>query len=223
MAASIKDKTDIVLGYSPMKFSQGISAYIAKYETAYIAMQYLSYALKGMSYMGVGRNLMFKKSSFLTSNPYADNMHIASGDDDFVVKAIAREDNVDICIHPNAFTITSAPSDLNQYFHQKTRHISTASLYKNKIKNLLAIFGAAHIMVYSLFFLNIVLLWFPIKVAVGSILFMWSIIIIIQVPIFYKLHESKTIPALPIVDIFLAMFYLLLLPYTILRNKTKWS
>ena len=39
---------------------------LASYEAAYVGMQYLSYALAGLPYMGVGRNMLFDKESYLS-------------------------------------------------------------------------------------------------------------------------------------------------------------
>ena len=223
MTSTIKEKTEIVLGYGPLNTDNSLSSLLSKYETGYIAMQYLSYSLLGKSYMGVGRNLLFNKSSFLNANPYQDNKDIASGDDDFLVNKIAKKDNVEICIHPNAFCYSNPPSNFGKYFNQKTRHISTASYFQNGVKQMLGIFAVTHISIYLIVLLNFIFNWFSISNGFALLIFMWSIMFLIQLPIFYKLKESKSLFSLPISDFLLAMFYLLLSPMSFKRNNIKWN
>lgn len=223
MTGSIKDKTKVVLGYGPMQVNGSLAAMFSKYETTYVAMQYFSYALKGLPYMGVGRNLLFNKSLFLSSNPYKNNEHLASGDDDFLVKAMANKENVTICLHPNAFCYSNPPDSFHDYYLQKSRHISTANHYKPLQKYLLSAFGSIHILIYFIFLANLIFNWFPLINGVGAILFMWSVMFLIQLPIFYKLKETGSIFTLPFSDTFLAMFYLFLLPKTIISKTTKWT
>lgn len=223
MTASINDKTKLVLGYGPMKDNGSMAGMLSKYETSYIAMQYLSYALKGMAYMGVGRNLLFNRTLFLESKPYNDNSHLASGDDDFLVKSMANGDNTSICLHPNSFCYSNPPDSLNKYFHQKARHISTARYFHPFQKYLLGLFGMLQIIIYLLFLLNLIFNWFTPVNGVGALLFMWSVMFLIQLPVFYKLKEKSTLFTLPISDFFLAIFYLILLPKTIINKTNKWS
>src|SRR3546814_11499185 len=65
-------------------------------------MSYLSYALKGNAYMGVGRNLGYTKSLFFRGKGFATHMHTPSGDDDLFVNQNATPHNTAICIEPEA-------------------------------------------------------------------------------------------------------------------------
>lgn len=223
MLASATERTDLVLGYGAVRNEGSFMSLMVMYETAYIAMQYLSYAMRGKAYMGVGRNLMFRKRSFESKKVYENNMDLASGDDDFLVQALAKKDNVAICLHPNAFTYTSAPVDFTSYRKQKSRHVTTSVRYAREIQWALGFFGFCHIAIYFLMALNLVFMWFPLGVAGGALLLMWGIMLVIQLPIYVKLKALPSLSWLPVADFFFAMFYLLLLPDTIKRDTTKWS
>ncbi|HET6225190.1 MAG TPA: glycosyltransferase, partial [Bacteroidia bacterium] len=56
--------TDIVIGYGAYEKQKGLLNKIIRFDTFMIALQYLSFALKGKTYMGTGRNLAYKKSLF---------------------------------------------------------------------------------------------------------------------------------------------------------------
>ena len=46
------------------------------------AMQYLSWSLAGVTYMGVGRNLAYNRQLFYKNKGFTSHYHIPSGDDD---------------------------------------------------------------------------------------------------------------------------------------------
>src|SRR5690606_19848156 len=81
MQSSFQQK-EIVLGYSPYIRHKGLLNAIIRFETFYTALQYFSFALKGYTYMGVGRNLAYTKTLFFKHKGFASHMHILSGDDD---------------------------------------------------------------------------------------------------------------------------------------------
>lgn len=205
-----KEGTDLVLGVSPLSPQRGLSAILAAYESMYILMQYLSYALWRKPYMGVGRNLLFKKSSFIDHGPFDDNWAIASGDDDFIVKAISTSSNTEICTHPNAFTSSPAPVDFNMYLRQKLRHVSTSFRYTSFHQFLLGLFGVSHILSYISIIMAVLFHWVSYKEAAGLYLMMMGLIFIVQVPIFSKLKQSQMMAWILPADLLLCFFYLFL-------------
>jgi len=65
MQDAYDDNIEIVLGYGAYHKKSGMLNKMIRFETFHTALQYLSYALAGMPYMGVGRNLSYKKDLFL--------------------------------------------------------------------------------------------------------------------------------------------------------------
>ena len=76
MQAGYGEKTEIVLGYGAYHKKSGLLNKLIRFETFHTALQYLSYALAGMPYMGVGRNLSYKKDLFLRNKGFAFINHI---------------------------------------------------------------------------------------------------------------------------------------------------
>ena len=66
MSASFSEK-DIVLGISPYKKQKGLLNKFIRFDEFIVMIQYLSFALAKIPYMGVGRNLGYKKSLFFVS------------------------------------------------------------------------------------------------------------------------------------------------------------
>ena len=90
MTSHFDEKTNFVLGYGGF-FSKGglLNKYI-RYDCMFIAMQYLGMALRGVPYMGVGRNLAYRRSVFFRNKGFGSHNHIVSGDDDLMVNSIGN-------------------------------------------------------------------------------------------------------------------------------------
>ena len=138
MAEKFSQQKQLVLGYGKYRYRKGFLNKLIRYETVQTALQYFSYALKGMPYMGVGRNLAYTKTLFMENNGYYSHLDVLSGDDDLFVNETATADNTAVCLHPESFTISNPKQRLKSYLLQKRRHIGTAKYYKTKHKILLA-------------------------------------------------------------------------------------
>lgn len=64
MQEAYTEGIEIVLGYGAYHRRKGLLNKLIRFETFHTALQYLSYALSGIPYMGVGRNLSYKKTCF---------------------------------------------------------------------------------------------------------------------------------------------------------------
>ncbi len=141
-----KGENPIVLGIAPLKHKMRLWSLMSQYETFHTALQYISYALRAKTYMGVGRNLSYTKSLFFENKGFASHQHVMSGDDDLFIQEVAKGHNVAVCLHPDSFMWSEAPANFGAYIRQKTRHLSTAKLYKLKFKNLLFNYSLAQLL-----------------------------------------------------------------------------
>ena len=127
----------IVLGYGAYESKKGLVSYAISYDTVTIAMQYLSCAVSGMPYMGVGRNLAYRKSFFLSTKGFSSHLDLQSGDDDLFVNEYAEAGNTKVEISPLSVTVSGPKSTIWQWFVQKQRHLTTSVRYKPSSKAVL--------------------------------------------------------------------------------------
>ncbi len=132
-------ETDFVIGYGAYAKRKGFLNRIIRYDTFTIAVQYLGFALAKIPYMGVGRNMAYRKSAFFNTNGFSSHLHLASGDDDLFVNEHANKDNLNVAINGSAVTISLAETSIRQWFKQKKRHFTTGKYYKKKHKYLLGL------------------------------------------------------------------------------------
>ena len=138
MVQKFSDSKQLVLGYGKYQTQTGFLNKLIRFETVQTALQYVSYALKGMPYMGVGRNLAYTKDLFMQNNGFYTHLDILSGDDDLFVNEVATADNTAFCLHPDSYTISKPKQNFSDFIRQKRRHISTAQYYRLKHRLLLA-------------------------------------------------------------------------------------
>jgi len=215
MIRSFESSTELVLGYGAYhKISGSVLNQLIRFETLLTALQYFSYALDGKAYMGVGRNLAYKRETFLMASGFSGLEQVKSGDDDLLVSKIATADNVSICVSPGSFTSSVPSADFRSWIRQKRRHITTAHFYRPATKITLGIFYLSQLMFYTLGFALLILGTKPVLVTslIATRLVLWYTAI---VPAARRLNEKDLIPFGPLYEISIIFIQL----YIFLRNK----
>ena len=79
MISHFNEKTSFVLGYGGYLKQRGLLNTYIRYDTVIIAMQYLGMAIRGIPYMGVGRNLAYRRSVLLQTRDFGSHttLHLA--------------------------------------------------------------------------------------------------------------------------------------------------
>lgn len=222
MQNNFRDKTEIVLGYSPYKRKGGLLNAIIRFETFYTALNYLSFALAGNPYMGVGRNLAYKKSLFFRGKGFASHMHILSGDDDLFVNQNANSENTVIEIHPEAQVFSEPVTSFSAYFRQKTRHQGAGRAYQKKHKQVLILQALSGILFYAFL---IILLCLNAQWWLVSAIYLVRLLaqLIVLVPAMRKLKTLDLVWWLPLLD-FIYYFYVMLLSIAgLFKKKQEWK
>lgn len=149
MAGAYRKGTEVVLGYGPYFRRKGLLNKLIRFDTLYTAMQYLSMALAKMPYMGVGRNLSYRRELFYKNKGFTSHYNIPSGDDDIFISQVASNDNTRIFIDPKS-RIESEPKHLfGNWVRQKRRHYSTANMYKPLTNRILGALLASRLFYYG--------------------------------------------------------------------------
>nr|MDQ3073645.1 transmembrane glycosyltransferase [Bacteroidota bacterium] len=215
---------EIVLGYSPYKKEGGLLNLIIRYDTFYTAKNYLSFALAGNPYMGVGRNLSYRKGLFFRNKGFASILGLPSGDDDLFVNKFATPSNTAVQICKESFVISNPKDTWGAWMHQKRRHHASGKYYKGNHKMQLGSIWFSTVFFYAAL---IACLWFPvlwIPVAVA-----WFLRFVIRNIIVYKSLTRLNDSGFWIYTLVLDFVYqIILLPAISLgssmakKKKTRW-
>ncbi len=158
MQRKFTEKTEIVLGYGGFVYKEGLLNNLIRFDALFIALQYLTFAMARKPYMGVGRNLAYRKSLFFKNKGFASHYKIISGDDDLFINEAATKTNTNWEISHESITRTFAKESFNEWFKQKKRHTTTSKYYtfSNKIRLFFEPFS--RVLFYILFVLT--LIWY---------------------------------------------------------------
>lgn len=131
MSSQFTMQKTIVLGYGGYeKVANSFLNKIIRFETLLTAVQYFSWAKTGKPYMGIGRNLAYKKDEFFNVNGFISHIQVRSGDDNLFINQVSTSKNTAICYSPESFTYSEPKKTFKGWFTQKRRHVSTAKYYK---------------------------------------------------------------------------------------------
>jgi poly-beta-1,6-N-acetyl-D-glucosamine synthase len=222
MAAKFTGPVQIVLGYSPYYKTGNFFNPFIRFETVKTAVNYLSAALNGDAYMGIGRNLAYTKTLFFGAKGFAAHMHILAGDDDLFVNQNATPDNTVIEIHPDAFVYTSAKTGTGALYKQKKRHMGVGKLYKSRHRRVLSFDALTGFLFYGLFITCLALNYDPLWV-LGIFVFRWITQLIVYWRPFKKLKALSLLAYLPFFDL---IYYLYLNVFGLIGTffkTTQWK
>lgn len=151
MTGMLDDKKEICLGYSGFYRKKGFLNMFLRYDAFFIAMHYLSFAMAGKTYMGVGRNLAYHKHLFFDNKGFARHLDLDSGDDDLFINEVATPANTVVSLSHEAQTKSAAPALFSRWMRQKKRHRSTFPRYKATHRFWLSVEPLSRILFYSAF------------------------------------------------------------------------
>ena len=213
MSAHFSQKHQIVLGYGPYLKKKSWINKIIRFDTAWIAMNYLSFAKAKVPYMGIGRNMAYTKSVFNKVEGFKSHYSISSGDDDLFIQEAAKKKNYTINVDPDSYCFSEPAETWKEWMNQKSRHYTTAPQYKVIKKMLLGIYPLTLLMMLGtfvtlLFDSNFV--WLTLAIFLFVLLVKWLILGLA----FRKINETKFIALLPLLDVAYAilapsMYYLI--------------
>ena len=150
MISGFRKNTDFVLGYGAYKKEKSIINKYIRFDTMFIAMQYMGMAKAGTPYMAVGRNLAYRRSGFFENRGFSKHLNLQSGDDDLYINDFARANNTAIVMDPDSFTLSVPAASFSEFSKQKARHLSTSSYYRVLSRFLLIVEPLSRVLFYML-------------------------------------------------------------------------
>jgi glycosyltransferase involved in cell wall biosynthesis len=214
--------TDIVLGYGSYEQGPGLINKLIRFDTLHTAIQYFSLALTHMPYMGVGRNLAYRKSLFYKQNGFISHYRIPSGDDDLFVNKAASGRNIAIEIAPGSHTLSQAKTNLSAWMRQKRRHFSSSHLYKARHKFILSLYAGTQFLFLASFIFLISQGWMY-----QLVLGIFGLRLVSQLIIFKKcmmqLEEKNLLLLLPVYEVFFLVFNPFVGLSNLFQPKIPWK
>ena len=211
---------EVALGYGPYHKLPGILNKLIRFETFHTALQYLSYALAGVPYMGVGRNLSYRKELFFRNKGFSGINHIPSGDDDLFINKVANKRNTAIVIDPEAFTLSMPKKTWKDWMRQKQRHYTTGKYYKPLHKFLLGLYALTQFLFYPLCIVSF--LFFDWRWVLLPLLLRLLLQGIVLNKAMKKLQESDLFPWFILFELWMMVYYVIFAPALWKKARKSW-
>jgi glycosyltransferase involved in cell wall biosynthesis len=223
ISSNFSNDKSIVLGYGAYaKKGYSLLNKLIRFETVMTALQYFSYAHLGNPYMGVGRNMAYRKELFFNNSGFNDHMNIRSGDDDLFINKIANGKNTATSFTKESFTISEPKTSFKDWILQKRRHVSTAKFYKPLHKFLLGLFYSSQLLFWIIGILLFVLAY-PWEWLLGLV----ALRFIIQLLCFgltaKKFNETDLVYLAPILEFFLILTQLSIFIANLISKPKHWK
>lgn len=138
MAGAFRKEIEIVLGPGPYFRYPGLLNLLIQYETLHTAFLFLGLAAIGRPYMGLGRNIGYRKSFFRKNKGFTSGIKSLSGDDDLLVNHHGTSGNVRVEL--SAPVYSEPKISWGAWFRQKLRHGSAGKYYTPESIQMLAYF-----------------------------------------------------------------------------------
>lgn len=223
LSSHFSNEKSIVLGYGGYtKKKKSLLNQLIRFETVLTALQYFSYALLGQPYMGVGRNLAYRKELFFNNSGFSQHMGLMSGDDDLFINSVATGANTTVCMDPSSFALSKPKTTFKAWILQKRRHIATAKYYK-----------PIHRFLLGLFYLTQLLFWLTIPISIvildkqALVLLLIALRFCLQLVAFgyaaKTFDERKLIFLAPLLEVFLVILQFVIFIVNLISKPRHWK
>lgn len=222
MSGYMDKDAQFVLGFSPYQKQRGLLNLFIRFETLFTAIQYIGFANLGMPYMGVGRNLAYRKSWFLANKGFGTLLHVTGGDDDLYVNRHATRSTVRVCVGEKSLVFSKPKQSLAAFFAQKKRHLFAGKRYRLK-----------HKIVLTLFMVSYGITWLTGFWLLGTGnegLYVAALLVFRSISLVFLVHRASvrfnisfTPYAVLILDILFVFYYLTTAPLALFSKQVKWT
>ncbi|MBL4716676.1 MAG: hypothetical protein COC01_00935 [Bacteroidetes bacterium] len=217
------EEVQIVLGYSPYLHQSTFLNFLIRFDVFYTALQYFSFTLSKMPYMGVGRNLAYTKELFFKNNGFENHLEFICGDDDLFVNETANVKNTRVALSKDSFVASQPKETFKELIIQKRRHWGAGRYYRNDHLMVLGILFLSQFFFYYSF----LLLLFS-EINLNIILLVFGLRFLIQLIVFKKVAQKLNETTVfwlfsPLMDFLYLGFGILMNLSNLFIPKSKWQ
>jgi len=222
MVSGFSDNNELVLGVGTyLDGKNKLLSRVIQWDSLMVAIQYLSYSLKGATYMSVGRNVAYTKSLFSEVNGFTSHLDINSGDDDLFVQEVKSNTKASIVIHQDSHTRSPSCESWTSFIKQKSRHFTTGTKYDLK-----TLFSLGFYQLSILVFYTSLLITLFTDSSLTLLLTMFLVKNFVQATVFRRIFFKIGVRVQLIPFLFFDIFWVLLLTVVNIKRlispSTKW-
>ena len=197
MVSRFSSKKQIVLGHTTYPQGRGLFNFLLHFDAFQVAMQYFSYAVARIPFMGLGQNLAYTKTLFLKNQGFSSHYHLRYGEDDLFINEVATKNNCAVEYSAEAQTVSTAIVTPGSWLWDKQHHYTTRRNYKGVHRFLLDFYGMLNPLFYLSLAFAIWMSWYNLLwllIAIGIFVVKTTVMYIIFGLAAKKINEKGIIP-----------------------------
>lgn len=218
VVSQYKPNTEVALGYCACRKTGGFLNLLMRFETLQEGIMYLSSAIARKPYMGIGKNLSYRKELFYNNKGFTSHYTSPAGDDDVFISQVANKRNTEVQIDAENAATYRPTSSVAGWIRKRCERYSTITMHRIGTRA----FWALHYWSQFLFYASFIALFFlapafALSLEIPHTLYYYGIIIVMfllryltQLIIYRgaskRLGEQGLLPGLILWDFFFAIF-----------------
>lgn len=224
MARNFTPRTEIVLGYSGYEQNKGWFYRKVSFTNLFMSMRFLGFALIDKPYMGIGRNMAYRKELFFKNKGFSSHLNLQRGDDDLFINEVATPFNTKVETSPGAIIRMEPAYGYKSWKEEKVSYLATSHFYHGAQRYLLGFETTSRLLFIATVIGTIAIgiinrQWVVLGLAILAYILRFVMQIIIINKTATDLEERKYYLTLPIFDIVLPLDVLKFKLFRTIRGK----
>jgi glycosyltransferase involved in cell wall biosynthesis len=214
-------KTDIVLAYSTFDTNSKINLWF-RFSAFYDGLFYLSMALAGKPFKGIGKNLSYQKQLFYSHKGFSSHYKINVGDDEIFINQTANKRNTNIQISQQSKVVVVKPVSLSSWLKSEKTRIFIRRFFKTGSRFFISLFNSTAFLFFASFVTLLVLGFNWMLVLPLFAVRLISLYVIFGLTA-KKLTEKRLLLFSPLLEIFLILIDFIIWLVLIFSRKKRWA
>lgn len=137
-AKTFDTSKEVVLGTCQIESNKRVSSKFILFDNLFFGLKYLSFALIRKPYMGIGRNMAYRKNLFFDNKGFSSILRIEDGEDNLFINKIATKKNTAVLVSADSRMVSDVIYDFSTWKTIKTKYLTTQKHLHTSAKGLLA-------------------------------------------------------------------------------------
>ena len=143
--------TEVVIGYCRMNNTGGLLNRLIRFDALQTGFLYLSSALAGKPYMGVGKNLSYRQRLFFRNKGFTSHYGMTAGEDDIFIGQVATKKNTKVQIDAEDAITCAPPSSFGTWARERCNKYSTIPMHRIGVRFMMALHYWSQFLFYASF------------------------------------------------------------------------
>ncbi len=137
-AKSFDKEKDIVLGSCQLDIGKSLFKKYILFDNLMSGIRYTSMAIANKPYMGIGRNMGFRKKLFFDNKGFSSLLNMENGEDNIFINRITTKENTTVTLSLQSMVVSNVIDGISSWRSVKTNYLTTRKYYKGNTAKLLS-------------------------------------------------------------------------------------